>query len=169
MLRRLFAIPLALLAGLAAAHAQPAPTQIASHGDWSAFTYKESGGKTCYMASAPKEALPKGVRRGEIWMMVTSRPWKKVKDEVSFYAGYPFKTDSAVSIKIDGRDHRMFTHQETAWAETADSEKALVRAMIRGNNMVVTGVSQRGTETTDTFSLTGFTATHRALTAACGN
>lgn len=158
---------IALLCGLVGAQAQPAPKQIASHGAWTAFSFTETGGKTCYMASEPTKALPKGVKRGGIWLMVTNRPWKKVIDEISFYSGYPFKAESAVSIKIDGRAHQMFTHKETAWAETSASEKALLRAMIRGNTMVVSGTSTRGTRTTDTFSLKGFTATHRALSAAC--
>ena len=34
--------------------------------------------------------------------------------------------------------------------------------------MVVRGVSSRGTQTTDTYSLSGFTAAYRAINTACG-
>jgi len=40
--------------------------------------------------------------------------------------------------------------------------------MIRGAEMVIAGESSRGTQTTDTYSLLGFTAAHEAMNEACG-
>ena len=37
-----------------------------------------------------------------------------------------------------------------------------------GSGMIVRGVSSRGTETTDTYSLNGFTRAHNAIGQACG-
>ena len=61
----------------------------------------------------------------------------------------------------------MFTHDDTAWARDAASDSAMVKAMIRGNTMVIRGTSNRGTVTTDTYSLSGFTAAHNAINKAC--
>ena len=36
-----------------------------------------------------------------------------------------------------------------------------------GAEMVVTGTSWRGTETRDTYSLSGFSAAHKAISTAC--
>ena len=43
----------------------------------------------------------------------------------------------------------------------------LVRAMKSGNRMVVYGTSSRGTKTTDTYSLSGFTAMKKRIDKAC--
>ena len=40
--------------------------------------------------------------------------------------------------------------------------------MRKGRTMVVTGTSTRGTLTTDTYSLSGFTKASRAIAKACG-
>ena len=48
-----------------------------------------------------------------------------------------------------------------------DLDAKLVRAMRRGKKLMIRGVSQRGTKTTDRFSLTGFTAAHKAISKAC--
>ena len=40
--------------------------------------------------------------------------------------------------------------------------------MKRGRKMVVKGKSSRGTATTDTYSLTGFSAAYKAIGEACG-
>ena len=39
--------------------------------------------------------------------------------------------------------------------------------MKKGSNLVVKGTSQRGTETTDSYSLTGITAGMAAIDKAC--
>ena len=48
-----------------------------------------------------------------------------------------------------------------------DNSLALVQSMIRGAKMVVRGTSWRGTKTTDTYSLKGFTAAYNKITETC--
>jgi hypothetical protein len=68
---------------------------------------------------------------------------------------------------VDGRNaFTLFTHDETAWAYDEDDAK-LVTAMKAGSEMVVVGTSSRGTRTTDTYSLMGFTNAHEAITGEC--
>ena len=40
--------------------------------------------------------------------------------------------------------------------------------MAKGRQLIVTGYSSRGTKTTDTYSLAGFTAAYKAIGKACG-
>ncbi|MCE2510856.1 MAG: invasion associated locus B family protein, partial [Alphaproteobacteria bacterium] len=61
----------------------------------------------------------------------------------------------------------LFTEGDMAWAAETKTDQALVAALKKGNRMVVTGTSKRGTKTTDTYSLAGFTASHRAINLAC--
>ena len=58
--------------------------------------------------------------------------------------------------------------QFTAWSNTPADDAKLVEAMRKGGKLTVKGVSSRGTETVDQFSLSGFTAAMKAISDACG-
>lgn len=143
------------------------PKPISTFKDWTAYTVQEEGGLACYMASQPKSSAPDGVKRGQIWTLVTQRPYKKVSDEVSIYVGYPFEKGSEAVAEIDGQKFSLFTDNETAWAASPELDGKLVEAMRKGAKLTVYGVSERGTKTTDVYSLSGFTAAHDAITKAC--
>jgi hypothetical protein len=147
--------------------AQERPRVIGEYTDWTAIRFRENGETVCWISSAPLESNPKNVRRGDIYVLVTHRPASNTLDEVSVYAGYPFANASEASIEIGGREFKMFTNGQSAWAYDSDADKALVRAMIRGSSMVIRGTSQRGTETVDRYSLRGFTAARNAINQAC--
>lgn len=168
---RKFIVILAALATLVAfqttAQAKPPKSLLRNPGTWGAFSLTEDKGKVCYMAGQPKTSLPAGVKRGPIWLLITHRPYKKVKGEVGFYSGYPFKAGSTVTIDVDGRKFELYTVDDTAWVEDFKVEAALVAAMRAGKKMVIRGISKRGTKTTDTYSLNGFTSAHRAINRAC--
>jgi hypothetical protein len=169
-------VVLSVLVALAAAGApSPAgaqgPSQIGglpANAKWLAFEFMEEGNKVCYMAGRPDKAEGNYSRRGDIFLLVTHRPSEGARDVVSVLAGYPYKPDTHPTITIDDEDYQLTAMGETAWAENADTDSQLVRAMRAGSQMVVRGTSTRGTETTDTYSLIGFTAAHNAITSACG-
>ena len=135
---------------------------------WSAYILKESKGNACYMTSKPTQTAPKGVRRGEIWFLVTHRPARNIHDEVSIYIGYPFKPGSDVTVTVDKtKRFKLFTDGNIAWGDGPKQEGALVKAMISGGEMTVAGLSKRGTKTLDHYTLKGFTAAHKAISKAC--
>ena len=136
--------------------------------DWRVYGTTEAGKKLCYMASEPKKDEGKYKKRGKIHAMVSHRPSTKALNVISIRAGYAYKEGSAVSIDIDGKAFTLFTEGDTAWTEDEKGDKTLVKAMKAGRTMVVRGVSSRGTKTKDTYSLSGFTAAHKAISKACG-
>lgn len=136
-------------------------------GVWGAFILKEGKGRACYLAGQPKESRPTGVNRGPIWLLVTHRPYKKIKGEISVSVGYPLKANSSVQIQIRHEKFKLYTFEETAWVQDAATEAKLVTAMRKGRKMLVKGTSKRGTNTTDTYSLNGFTRAHMAINRAC--
>ncbi len=136
-------------------------------GKWQAHTYNEDGRKACYMTGQPIKDEGKYTKRGDIYVMVTHRPAQKIRDEVSFWAGYDFKEESRVEVAIDGQKFEVYPHQEIAWAPDAESDRKLVAAMKAGNTMVVRGTSQRDTATKDTYSLSGFTKAYNTISEAC--
>lgn len=154
------------LMGATAASAQDV-TVIGTHGVWTAYSYKEDSGIVCYMASEPTKAEGNYTRRGDVFALVTHRPSEDSLDVVSIVAGYAYKENSDVSVQIGSANYDMFTHGERAWNRDEATDKTMVKAMIRGSKLTVKGTSGRGTLTTDTYSLSGFTAAHKAITAAC--
>jgi hypothetical protein len=71
-------------------------------------------------------------------------------------------------VAIGDQSFELFTQGDGAWAKDKQADDALVKAMIKGLDMVVKGTSSRGTETIDTYSLSGFTKAYEAIGKACG-
>ena len=133
--------------------------------DWSVHIDGKNKKKICYMHGEPKISKGKYKIRGLVYLQVAHRNVERTRNEVSIAAGYTYKKDSKVSVKIDKKSFKMFTNGATAWSQR-DNE--LVAAMRAGTSMMVTGISKRGTVTRDKYSLAGFTAAHKAINRACG-
>lgn len=133
---------------------------------WQAVTYTADGKKTCYIVSRPAESTPKNANRGDIYFMVTHESGTN-RDKLSLRVGYPFKEDTTANIRIGRQIFHLNTGDKYAWPSDATVTRRLVKAMRAGRDMIVKGVSTRGTETTDEFSLLGFTAAHKAISKAC--
>lgn len=162
------AMGLAVAFGWAAgAGATGDPELLGSFDHWTAFSYSEDGTKICYVASEPTRAEGKYTSRGDVIALITHNPSDKTFDVVSFVAGYTYKPDSSVLVNIGGKKFELFTHEDRAWAPSEAMDKALVGEMKRGSQMVVVGTSNRGTRTTDTYSLIGFTKAYQKIGAAC--
>ncbi len=144
------------------------PKFLGGYRDWEAYRFTESAKTSCYVVSQPKKMEGKYKRRGNVVAFVTHRPAHKERDVVSFVAGYAFKKGSSVEVAIDGRKFSLFTKDDTAWARSEAAERAIVKAMIKGKRMAVRGTSSRGTRTTDTYSLLGFTRAYKKINQACG-
>lgn len=135
--------------------------------DWTAQTYTQNGVSVCMMWSQPGKAEGDYTVRGDIYVFVTHRPTEKRLNEIRFESGYPFKASSQVDVTIGEQRFTLSTDTSTAWSNSAAQARDMVRAMRAGRSMVVEGISRRGTRTTDTYSLRGFTAAHKAINRAC--
>ncbi len=136
--------------------------------DWKAFSYEENGQKVCYISSQPKKTEPKGKPRGDAYILITHRPAEKNLSVVSVTAGYSYKKDSEVTVKIDRDNFKLFTDGDTAWARDESTDKAVSGAIRSGKMMVIKATSSRGTSTTDTYSLNGAGPAFGAINQACG-
>lgn len=141
---------------------------VGAFGDWEVYAEGKGKKRRCYMTSLPKKSVGKYKTRGNIQAFVTHEPGYKVRDQVSFTAGYTHKKASEIEVRVGGRTYRLFTKGKYAWARNAKQDKAMIRAMQAGAKMVVRGASSRGTKTTDTYSLAGFTAAYGEINKACG-
>jgi hypothetical protein len=141
--------------------------QTGSFGSWETYSGAEKKAAVCYMGSEPRKAKGKYKRRGQTLVVITHRPAEKSVNVVNIQAGYTYLKDSPVQLTIDGAVYEMFTDGGNAWAADAKSDAALVRAMRAGSTLIVQGMSSRGTVTTDTYSLSGFSKAHNTMNRAC--
>lgn len=158
-------IAIAWAAGVAIA-AQP--QKVAVSGDWSVFRVGSGASRECFAYSVPVKSEGKYSSRGDVMVQVSHRPAQRVRDEISFTAGYRFKAGSSLAVEVDGKKFELFTHEDRAYARDAATDRALAEAMMRGNQLIARGISSRGTPTTDRYSLKGFTRAHQSLDKACG-
>lgn len=140
---------------------------IDNFGAWSAFQEDEGSNRVCYIGSTPKKQRGKYKKRGETYVLVTHRPAEKTRGVISIKAGYTYKKGSDVTVNIGSQRFSLFTDKDHGWARDAASDKKLVAAMRAGSQMIVSGISSRGTKTSDTYSLSGFTAAYNAINKAC--
>jgi len=158
-----------LAAGAAAG--QETSNRVAAETDWSIFV--EEDPRQCWIVSAPKETVNTrdgrvvAVRRGDIYMFVSFWPESEKLGEVSFMGGYPFAEGSTVQLTVGDSEFELFTDGEIAWAASPEEDRQIATAMKRGVEAEVVGLSSRGTTTTDTFSLMGFTAAYEDAQRRC--
>lgn len=156
-----------LAAGLTQAFA--APESLGKFGEWNAFTYSDESGKVCFVISEPQSAnLSRKASRGQVFFMVTHWAGRKKFGEPSVIIGYPFNESQAPKISIGSDNFSMKASQDGAWIEENAEERKLIESMKAGTTMTVTGVSKRGTRSTDRYSLGGITAAMDTIDAACG-
>lgn len=171
MKSRILLLTGALIASTSWAVADAAPTSIGTFNAWSAYVSNGADGKTCFAASQPqnsKYSRPVS-SRGDTFFMITTIPSKNIKNEASTIIGFPFKAGSDVTADVDGTKYKMFFNDakgETAWS-VPDTEPALVEAMKKGTKLSVVSTSSRGTDVTDSYSLSGVTAALDAVAKEC--
>lgn len=158
---------LALIVPPGIAAAQEDLTDLGTFTDWQATSYKEGGKAVCTMFTTPKKSTGKYTSRGEVYVFVTNRPAANRNGEVSVKIGYTFQAGVPVVVTIGGAKFELFSDRDSAWTRSANADRNLVNAMRRGATMQVDGVSSFGTQTTDIFSLSGFTAAYNAISRAC--
>lgn len=136
---------------------------------WTAYVSQDPGGKVCYLAGAPQKSASAGVTRKPPPMaMVTHRPAEKIANVVSFVEGYPLKEGSEVALDVGTAKFELFTKEDSAWARTSELDKTIVTTLAKGGQAVVKGTPQKGSPTTDTYSLAGFDKALAAIDKACG-
>jgi invasion protein IalB len=186
-LRLLILAIVALLIGLAPAEAAskkkkhapaPAPAEapapkasaaqlLGQSGSWTAYQAQDGTGLVCYVMAQPQKSEPAGGSR-KAMAMVTHRPGEKIANVVSFVEGYPLKPGSEVQIDIGGSKFDLFTKDDSAWARTAELDRMIVASLGKAKQVVVRGMPQKGTATSDTYALAGFAKALALIDKACG-
>jgi hypothetical protein len=130
---------------------------LGQYGEWGAYTASPGSKKVCFVISKPTSAqtVPPNRPRNPVYMFISTRPADKVANEVSIIAGYPFKPSSDATAAIGSTTFALYTQQDGAWIKNAADEANMISAMRSGDNVVVKGVSAKGTQSSDTYPLKG--------------
>jgi Invasion associated locus B (IalB) protein len=167
--RALLALPttLTLLAAAPVSAQTPVPKQLGEYKDWAAYTMVEPRGEICYAVSKPKKPDAGKMKRTEIHLLVTHRPAEKQNNVVSVELGYTAAKDSNATVLVGKDKFDFFTDKQTAWARDSDTDKAVVTAMARGSDLTTKAKPAAGGETTDGYSLAGFSDALAQIDKAC--
>jgi hypothetical protein len=134
--------------------------------DWVAYTHKGPP-QLCFALSQPKDQEPKSARRDPAYLYVTAWPSDAVTGEISIKLGYPLKKGSEAIVTVDAMAFKLFGAADRAYVEDPAQEKRLLETMRKGSKLIVKAQSERGTMTTDTYSLTGLTQALQLLAQGC--
>ena len=121
----------------------------------------------CYIGSIPIETdLSKEKKRGDTYILVY-RIVGNQDSVIQIEAGYNYKLNKDIVIKIDNTNYKFYTAEDVLDSAWTDDDAKVIFAMKKGLKLVITGESDRGTVTNDTYTLKGFTSAFDQLTKDC--
>ena len=141
----------------AAAAGGSEPTLIGQFGTWGAYMATPNGKKVCFALAKPSSSKPNPPNRPRdpAYAFISTRPAEKVINEVSIMIGYALKPGSESTLEVGGAAYAMYTQGDGLWIKNAAEEERMVDAMRKAPDVTIKGVSAKGTETIDVFSLKG--------------
>jgi hypothetical protein len=147
----------------------PEATLIGQFGTWGAYVAAPGGKKVCFAMAKPSsmKTNPANRPRDPAYAFVSTRPNERVVNEVSIMIGYPLKAGSEGSLEVSGNRYAMYTQGDGLWIKNAAEEDKMVEALRKGADVTIKGLSSRGTETTDVYSLKGLAQALDRLAQDC--
>ena len=140
---------------------------IGKYKDWESFVLLQDGNKTCFAQSIPVVRAPKKLKRDPSRLFVSFRPNEKITNEVSVTNGYEFKLKVPVSAKSGKKSYDLFSKGRFAWVVNNEDEKKLISTMKKASRLMIIGNSEKGAQTTDHYSMMGFTKAYNIAKKSC--
>lgn len=141
------------------------PNLLGQYDNWAAYWAAPEGRKICFAAARPANAQTRS--RPPTYLFITSRPQDKVKDEVSAISSFPFKASADATAVVGGKNFTMATKADGAWVKNSADETKLIEAMRKSSDLVLKGTTDRGLQSTDTFSLKGLSQALDRISREC--
>ena len=135
--------------------------------DWESFVLSQDGNKTCFAQSIPVVRAPKKLKRDPSRLFVSFRPAENIKNEVSVTNGYDFKLKAPVTAKSGKKSYDLFSKGQFAWVVDNKDEQKLIVTMKKASRLMIIGNSQKGNQTTDHYSMMGFTKAYNSAKKNC--
>ena len=135
--------------------------------DWESFVLSQEGNKICFAQSAPVVRAPKKIKRDPSRLFVSFRPAENIKNEVSVTNGYKFKLKTPVTAKSGKKTYDLFSKGRFAWVVDGKDEIKLIVTMKKASRLMVIGSTDKGDQTTDHYSMMGFTKAYNTAKKNC--
>ena len=142
------------------------PRSTGKYKNWESFVAETDKGKICFAQTTPTKRAPNSIKRNESKLFVTFRPSDSVKDEVSITSGHDYKT-STVTAASGKKRYSFFSQKNFAWLLDDQEEKSFIKLMKRATNLIVKARTVKGAETTDHYSMMGFTKAYNTAKKTC--
>ena len=143
------------------------PKSVGKYKNCQSFTTNTEKGKICFAQSVPSKRGPESFKREDSRIFVTFRPEENITDEVSITSGHLYKPSSVVA-KSGKSSFSFFSQEKFAWLLDEREEKKFIKVMKRATNLMVKANAKNGTQTTDHYSMMGFTKAYNTAKKVCG-
>ena len=142
------------------------PRSTGKYKNWESFVAETDKGKICFAQTIPTKRAPAAIKRDKSKLFVTFRPSEEIKDEVSLTSGHDYKT-SSVTASSGKRRYSFFSQKEFAWLLDDQEEKKFIQLMKKATDIIVKARTTNGAETTDHYSMMGFTKAYNTAKKTC--
>ena len=142
------------------------PRSAGTYKNWESFIAETDKGKICFAQTVPTKRAPAAVKRNKSKLFVTFRPSEEIKDEVSLTSGHDYKT-SSVTASSGKRRYSFFSQKDFAWLLDDQEEKKFIQLMKKATDIIVKARTTKGAETTDHYSMMGFTKAYNTAKKTC--
>tara|TARA_B100000575_G_C22765512_1_gene455190 strand:+ start:32 stop:532 length:501 start_codon:yes stop_codon:yes gene_type:complete len=142
------------------------PRSTGKYKNWESFTVETDKGKICFAQTIPTKRAPASIKREKSKLFVTFRPSESIKDEVSLTSGHDYKS-STVTASSGKKRYSFFSQKNFAWLLDDQEERNFIKLMKKATNVIVKARTTKGAETTDHYSMMGFTKAYNTAKKAC--
>ena len=142
------------------------PRSTGKYKNWESFTVETDKGKICFAQTVPTKRAPASIQREKSKIFVTFRPSESIKDEVSLTSGHDYKS-STVTASSGKKRYSFFSQKNFAWLLDDQEEAKFIKLMKRATDVIVKARTTKGAETTDHYSMMGFTKAYNTAKKTC--
>ena len=142
------------------------PKSTGKYKNWQSFTAQTDKGKICFAQTVPIKRAPASIKREKSKLFVTFRPSENIKDEVSLTSGHDYKS-STVMASSGKKRYSFFSQKNFAWLLDDQEERNFIKLMKRATNLIIKARTTKGAETTDHYSMMGFTKAYNTAKKTC--
>ena len=142
------------------------PRSTGKYKNWESFVAETEKGKICFAQTIPTKRAPGAIQREQSKLFVTFRPTESIKDEVSLTSGHDYKS-SSVTASSGKRKYSFFSQKDFAWLLDDQEEKKFIKLMKNATDLIVKARTTKGAETTDHYSMMGFTKAYNTAKKTC--
>ena len=150
-----------------ASNAEESLKSLGKFKDWESFILVKEQNKICFAQSIPLIRAPKKFKRDEARLFITFRPEENIKNEISITSGYEFQPKAPVTAKSGKKVYDLFSKGRYAWVIDNADEVKLIRTMKKASRLMVIGNTDKGNQTTDHYSMMGFSKAYAATKKNC--